>query len=120
MGSMCSRLARFIGSAHVPPAAPHGAPDAVSVWVHSVWVHAPEYLAPLALRATPDINGPRTSNMLMPGEEFAVSEELPGAGGVLYLKLSDGRGWAFDHKPGFGSMCSKRPNLSARSAAYTA
>jgi len=106
--SMCSRLARFVGSAHIAPAVPHVVPGAVSVWVH-----APEYLAPLALRATPDINGPRTNSMLMPGDEFAVSEEFQGAGGILYLKLSDGRGWAFDRKPGVGCMCSRKPVLSS-------
>jgi hypothetical protein len=112
LGCMCSRLARYVGSAHVASATPNVVPGAVSVWIHT-----PEYLAPLALRATPDVNGPRTSNMLMPGDEFAVSEEFQGAGGILYLKLSDGRGWAFDRKPGVGGMCSRKPVLSAGFAA---
>ncbi|CAK0829712.1 unnamed protein product, partial [Prorocentrum cordatum] len=113
VGLMCSRLARFLGSAHVPPAAPHGALEAVPVWVHSAWVHAPEHPAPLALRVAPDIGAPRTTgSVLVPGEEFAVSEELLGAGGVLYLRLSDGRGWAFDRKPGVGSTCSRRSPAS--------
>lgn len=35
-------------------------------------------------------------------ESFIVSEEVPGADGVLWLRLADGRGWLFDSRPGFG------------------
>merc|ERR1712032_1726358 len=41
------------------------------------------------------------------GEQFLVSQEVRGADGVTFLRLSDGRGWAFDRKPGVGMMCTK-------------
>merc|ERR1719401_174843 len=56
---------------------------------------------PLMLRAVPLLDGPRNPTVLEPGEVFAVVQEKPGDDGVLFLQLADGRGWAFDHKPGF-------------------
>jgi len=57
------------------------------------------------LRTHPDISAPRTGGKVLPGECFAVCCEHMGTDGVLYLQLADGRGWLFDHKPGFGPMC---------------
>jgi hypothetical protein len=82
------------GGSYVPPPRPP-----------TMWLHQPEFVAPLGIREVPDINGPRTGGVLMPGEVFAVSEELEGPGEILYLKLADGSGWVFDRKPGVGSMC---------------
>mmetsp|Transcript_7041 Transcript_7041/g.13064 ORF Transcript_7041/g.13064 Transcript_7041/m.13064 type:complete len:545 (+) Transcript_7041:71-1705(+) len=67
----------------------------------------------LDLRSQPDIDGPRTKTTkgkgpetrLNPGDIFRVSEEREGRDGVLFLRLADGRGWAFDKKPGLGAMC---------------
>jgi len=59
----------------------------------------------LTLRKVPDIDGACTEKFLRPGEVFAVSQELEGSNGVKYLKLADGRGWAFDRKPGVGILC---------------
>jgi len=57
------------------------------------------------VRSQPDIEASRTGMYLLPGEEFQVSQELKGRGGVLYLRLADGRGWVFESKPGVGAMC---------------
>eukprot|EP00429_Kryptoperidinium_foliaceum_P012197 CAMPEP_0176039084 /NCGR_PEP_ID=MMETSP0120_2-20121206/19373_1 /TAXON_ID=160619 /ORGANISM="Kryptoperidinium foliaceum, Strain CCMP 1326" /LENGTH=366 /DNA_ID=CAMNT_0017372479 /DNA_START=57 /DNA_END=1157 /DNA_ORIENTATION=+ len=57
------------------------------------------------VRTHPDIGAPRAGGKVAPGERFAVSCELRGSDGVLYLQLADGRGWLFDHKPGYGQMC---------------
>ena len=38
----------------------------------------------------------RALPVLVPGEAFSVSEERRGRDGSLYLKLADGRGWAFE------------------------
>jgi len=59
----------------------------------------------LTLRKVPDMDGPRTENYLRPGEVFGVSQEVEGSSGVKYLKLADGRGWAFDRKDGVGILC---------------
>lgn len=55
-----------------------------------------------------EVDGPRSGDLLHPGEVFRVSEEHPdpaGSGAIL-LRLADGRGWLFDRKPGVGTMCS--------------
>lgn len=65
----------------------------------------------LVVRQTPEIEGQRTETVLQPGEVFCVSTEQLGADGILYLQLADGRGWAFDHKPGVGVMCSRHQQM---------
>lgn len=60
------------------------------------------------LRKEPFVNGKRVPKHLNPGEEFLVEREQKGAEGITYLKLADGRGWAFDWKPGVGKMCERR------------
>merc|ERR1712039_314647 len=59
----------------------------------------------LDIRTEPDVDGNRNGSILSPGDMFEVSAELQGANGVTYLRLADGRGWAFDYKPGVGTMC---------------
>jgi len=81
------------------PAAGLG-PDA-NIWVQRYG------LPSLETRAVPDVDGPRTGHLLMPGDSFLVAEELMGPSGVRYLRLADGRGWAFDYKPGVGPMCAR-------------
>lgn len=71
----------------------------------SIWKYEPEQLATIDIRSSPDINGARTAEKLHPGDVFEVSEEIPSAAGVTFLRLADGRGWVFDTKPGFGTMC---------------
>mmetsp|Transcript_85465 Transcript_85465/g.178569 ORF Transcript_85465/g.178569 Transcript_85465/m.178569 type:complete len:155 (-) Transcript_85465:181-645(-) len=48
------------------------------------------------LRHGPSVEAPRTGEMLCQNATFAAAEELMGADGRIYLRLADGRGWAFD------------------------
>merc|ERR1719343_1304777 len=48
------------------------------------------------LRHGPSVEAPRTGEMLCQNATFAAAEELLGADGRVYLRLADGRGWAFD------------------------
>lgn len=48
------------------------------------------------LRHGPSVEAPRTGEMLCQNATFAAAEELMGADGRVYLRLADGRGWAFD------------------------
>eukprot|EP00746_Dinoflagellata_sp_MGD_P071860 gnl/MRDRNA2_/MRDRNA2_29220_c0_seq1.p1 gnl/MRDRNA2_/MRDRNA2_29220_c0~~gnl/MRDRNA2_/MRDRNA2_29220_c0_seq1.p1 ORF type:complete len:418 (+),score=83.61 gnl/MRDRNA2_/MRDRNA2_29220_c0_seq1:119-1372(+) len=54
------------------------------------------YQGGVALRQAPQFDGARTGAMLVHNEVFQVSEEVQGSDGRLYLRLADGRGWAFD------------------------
>lgn len=54
------------------------------------------YRGGIALRQGPYFDGARTGAMLHHNEIFSVSEEIQGPDGRLYLRLADGRGWAFD------------------------
>eukprot|EP00449_Zooxanthella_nutricula_P009942 CAMPEP_0198513768 /NCGR_PEP_ID=MMETSP1462-20131121/16266_1 /TAXON_ID=1333877 /ORGANISM="Brandtodinium nutriculum, Strain RCC3387" /LENGTH=478 /DNA_ID=CAMNT_0044243193 /DNA_START=21 /DNA_END=1454 /DNA_ORIENTATION=- len=73
----------------------------------SAWRYDAGDSQPLVIRAEPDVDGQRTKETLAPGSLFDVLEERLGIDGVLYLRLSDGRGWAFDRKPGVGTMCER-------------
>merc|ERR1712118_326234 len=44
----------------------------------------------------PDVDAALTGETLQHNEIFAVCEEVPCADGRIYLRLADGRGWAFD------------------------
>lgn len=59
------------------------------------------------LRREPKVNGERVRQQLNPGDIFLVSKEKRGSDGITYLRLEDGRGWAFDAKPGIGVMCER-------------
>merc|ERR1719410_2815879 len=48
------------------------------------------------LRHGPSVEAPRTGEMLCQNATFASAEELLGADQRVYLRLADGRGWAFD------------------------
>lgn len=63
-----------------------------------LWMYEPANGKPIGIRGEPDIRGARTGGMLSPGEKFKVSEIQAGEHGVLFLRLSDGRGWVFDEK----------------------
>lgn len=70
------------------------------------WLYTPCNYAPLGIRKEPQIEAAQVSETLKPGDSFKVLEELRDeTTGVLYLKLADGRGWAFDFKPSVGKMC---------------
>jgi len=50
---------------------------------------------PLDLREAPDLEAGRTGESIFPGETFDVAEVVEAANSQCYLKLADGRGWAF-------------------------
>lgn len=54
------------------------------------------YLGGIELRMQPSSLAARTGALLPQNEVFAVSNEIVGADGRVYLRLADGRGWAFD------------------------
>jgi len=63
----------------------------------------------VAVRAIPDVNGPRTGQILRQGETFTVVETVDGEkeDARIYLRLPDGKGWVFDDErvfPGFPSV----------------
>lgn len=61
---------------------------------------------PIGLRAGPGVGEQRVNMDLQPGEEFEVVEVVEGAGGQAYLRLKDGRGWAFTKSPKDGeALC---------------
>lgn len=76
------------------------------------------YLGGIQCRSSPSIEAPLTGITLAHNETFPVAEEILSADGRLYLRLADGRGWAFDdtnlmpHDPSVkrGSWMSLQPN----------
>lgn len=54
------------------------------------------FMGGLDLRQGPHVEAPRTGETLCLNATFASCEELMGADGRVYLRLADGRGWAFD------------------------
>ena len=72
--------------------------------VDALWRYASPNDIAIGIRSVPEIDGPR-DGQLEHGQVFRVSEHYEGAGGVLFLRLADGRGWVFDRKPGVGTMC---------------
>mmetsp|Transcript_168118 Transcript_168118/g.539948 ORF Transcript_168118/g.539948 Transcript_168118/m.539948 type:complete len:851 (+) Transcript_168118:19-2571(+) len=77
------------------------------------WLYEPPEVRKLELRQMPEVNAFRANAALMPGDTFPVSEEKVGADGVLFLKLADGRGWAFDRLPGPGILCTREEPLES-------
>lgn len=76
-----------------------------------LWMYKPENGFSVAIRRTPSIGRDEevdaSGYQMRPGERFRVMETREGAGGVLFLRLADGRGWLFDRKPGVGRMCER-------------
>jgi len=54
------------------------------------------FIGGVDLRHGPSVEAPRTGETLCQNATFATAEELLGADGRIYLRLADGRGWAFD------------------------
>lgn len=81
-----------VGQSPLPPAPVAGPPQSF---------YRVAYVGGIDVRAGPSVNAPKTGITLRQNEIFAVAETV---GGVtpddlrVYLRLSDGRGWAFDDK----------------------
>ncbi|CAK9009004.1 unnamed protein product [Durusdinium trenchii] len=76
------------------------------------------FMGGVDLRHGPSVEAPRTGETLCQNATFAAAEELMGADGRIYLRLADGRGWAFDDSTLFpcpGSSGSReRGNVGCR------
>eukprot|EP00930_Biecheleria_cincta_P085129 TRINITY_DN7454_c1_g1_i1.p1 TRINITY_DN7454_c1_g1~~TRINITY_DN7454_c1_g1_i1.p1 ORF type:complete len:479 (-),score=55.77 TRINITY_DN7454_c1_g1_i1:789-2225(-) len=110
-----------------------GSPSALgSDGKESRWRFQPYDGLGIGIRAHPGIDAEQVGSTLTPGDVFDVTGEYQGLDGLLYLKIADGRGWAFDHKPNAGIMCvrvqdkdgsieaAKRSLLSSRSSSVGA
>jgi len=73
--------------------------------VETLWRYDGGAGVAIGIRNIPKVDGPWTGKTLLPGDVFAVSQELEGTDGIRYLRLSDGSGWVFDCKPGEGILC---------------
>lgn len=93
----------------------------------SQWRYNPPNQLSLRLRKEPALDAELSDEELAPHEVFRVSEELPmqvpkdyldpdDEGSVLFLRLYDGRGWAFDRRPGLGVMCMPVSDASSRAS----
>lgn len=54
------------------------------------------FLGGIELRVQPSFLAARSGAVLPENEVFSVSAEIVGSDGRIYLRLADGRGWAFD------------------------
>lgn len=52
-----------------------------------------------------EAGGPRTRHVVQPGETFDVCEERVGRDGIRYLRLTDGKGWCIEGRPGKCNLC---------------
>lgn len=62
----------------------------------------------IGLRHGPGVAEQRVNIDLQPGEQFEVVEVVEGTGGQEYLRLKDGRGWAFSVSPKSGETLCER------------
>ena len=62
----------------------------------------------IGVRSGPDVNSARTGMQLSPMEVFPVSEVVTTDEEQTYLKLADGRGWAFTHSSRDGRRLCQR------------
>jgi len=81
--------------------------------VEEMWVCQPPNGAQIAIRKYPEINGEKTTHIVSPEETFEVDQVVVGESSpgeldnILFLKLSDGRGWLFNKHPEIGELCSR-------------
>eukprot|EP00929_Paragymnodinium_shiwhaense_P088151 TRINITY_DN4837_c0_g2_i1.p1 TRINITY_DN4837_c0_g2~~TRINITY_DN4837_c0_g2_i1.p1 ORF type:complete len:205 (-),score=28.96 TRINITY_DN4837_c0_g2_i1:401-1015(-) len=54
------------------------------------------YAGGVDLRTGPSVQAPKTGETLCQNATFAAAEEIMGQDSRMYLRLADGRGWAFD------------------------
>lgn len=87
---------------------------AASVWRYRAPAAKPTMT--LNLREGPDMESGRVEGaFIQPKELFEVIEERPGQDGVIFLKLADGRGWAFDRHAGVGVVCVRQEEIRQKS-----
>lgn len=91
--------------AGVPEEELENAAQALKDLEEPMWRYEPEDRNHLDIRSVPEVGGHRTSEALLAGEVFRVSQEKVGRDGINYLRLADGRGWVFEKKEGVGVLC---------------
>jgi len=90
-----------------PPVAITGETNSAPIFVDSAATYGPaaepaiawyrvSFLGGVSIREFPDVDAPRTGLTLPLGEVFGVAERIMGNDQRIYLRLADGRGWAFD------------------------
>jgi len=77
--------------------------------VEETWVYRPANGAPMMVRKSPGIHGEKTTHKVFPDTRFEVDEIVIGDRdrNLLFLKLSDGRGWLFNKHPEVGALCDR-------------
>jgi len=77
--------------------------------VEETWVYRPANGAPMMVRKSPGIHGEKTTHKVFPDTRFEVDEVVIGDRdrNLLFLKLSDGRGWLFNKHPEVGALCDR-------------
>jgi len=71
---------------------------------NSVWKVSDKNSCAIGIRAGPDTNSAKSGQVVPHGSVFEVSEMVEDGAGQCYLKLADGRGWAFTHSPKDGRL----------------
>jgi len=80
----------------VVPQAPSFQPDFKATPAPACSWYRVAYAHGVQIRSGPSVNAPHIGAILAKNEFFAVSEEVCSNDGRIYLRLADGRGWAFD------------------------
>eukprot|EP00931_Biecheleriopsis_adriatica_P086005 TRINITY_DN60745_c0_g1_i1.p1 TRINITY_DN60745_c0_g1~~TRINITY_DN60745_c0_g1_i1.p1 ORF type:complete len:417 (-),score=83.52 TRINITY_DN60745_c0_g1_i1:167-1282(-) len=74
----------------------------------TTWKYAPLVDLPFDLCASPSLEASQNYGQLQVGDIFQVVEEVnDSSSDVIFLRLADGRGWAFDRHPIDGLMCER-------------
>lgn len=79
--------------------------------VKTTWVYKAVNNKPIEIRDGPSVDSGKVGHRIQMCEAFEVSEERKGEGDIIFLMLSDGRGWTFDKKPGTGTMCMRKDDF---------
>jgi len=95
------QVPQLVGSEHGSHSHLSQPPQIVSppMWCGGVEAHSwyrVAYLGGINLRAQPSVLAAHTGVTLSQNDVFAVSAEIAASDGRIYLRLADGRGWAFD------------------------
>eukprot|EP00931_Biecheleriopsis_adriatica_P056073 TRINITY_DN33236_c0_g2_i1.p1 TRINITY_DN33236_c0_g2~~TRINITY_DN33236_c0_g2_i1.p1 ORF type:complete len:562 (-),score=21.31 TRINITY_DN33236_c0_g2_i1:83-1768(-) len=77
------------------------------------WCYRPHHRRRLYIRVGPNIGGPRTRQLLNPGDMFEAAEERL-VGNITYLKLANNSGWVFDKNHAGEPLCHQQFNPRPR------